>query len=100
MGYKTEALLKGELTTDKLNRMTLWRRLLIPEYLYDWRVRESFCEYRKLMKTNALDNWIRPGIGHLFYDRAAVRKSAEKIRATGDRTIYYGHGNPTRNGNF
>jgi glyoxylase-like metal-dependent hydrolase (beta-lactamase superfamily II) len=57
-------------------------------------------EGRYLIVGDALDNWIRPGIGHLFYDRAAVRKSAEKIRATGDRTIYYGHGNPTRNGNF
>ena len=57
-------------------------------------------EDRYLIVGDALDNWIRPGIGHLFYDRAAVRKSAEKIRATGDRTIYYGHGNPTRNGNF
>ena len=57
-------------------------------------------EGKHLIVGDALDNWIRPGIGHLFYDRAAVRKSAEKIRATGDRTIYYGHGNPTRNGNF
>ena len=57
-------------------------------------------EGRYLIVGDALDNWIRSGIGHLFYDRAAVRKSAEKIRATGDRTIYYGHGNPTRNGNF
>ena len=57
-------------------------------------------ESKYLIVGDALDNWIRPGIGHLFYDRAAVRKSAEKIRAMGDRTIYYGHGNPTRNGNF
>ena len=69
MGYKTEALLKGELTTDKLNRMTLWRRLLIPEYLYDWRVREIFCEYRKLMKTNAVlsDYFTAPPFENIGY---------------------------------
>ena len=55
---------------------------------------------KHLIVGDALDNWIRPGIGHLFYDRDAVRKSAEKIRAMGDRTIYYGHGKPTRNGCF
>ena len=49
---------------------------------------------------DALDNWIRPGTGHLFYDKEATRKSAEKIRALGDRTIYYGHGKPTPNGLF
>ena len=55
-------------------------------------------ESKYLIVGDALDNWIRPGIGHLFYDRGAVKKSAEKIKAMGDRTIYYGHGNPTRNG--
>ena len=69
MGYKTEALLKGELTTDKLNRMTLWRRLQIPEYMYDWRVREIFCEYRKLMKTNAVlsDYFTAPPFENIGY---------------------------------
>ena len=57
-------------------------------------------EDRYLIVGDALDNWIRPGIGHLFYDRDAIRMSAEKIRAMGDRTIYYGHGKPTRNGIF
>ena len=27
-----------------------------------------------------------------------LKKEYEKIKAMGDRTIYYGHGNPTRNG--
>ena len=54
----------------------------------------------KLIVGDALDNWIRPGVGHLFYDRDAIQKSAEKIRAMGDRTIYYGHGKPTKNGVF
>ena len=57
-------------------------------------------EGKHLIVGDALDNWIRPGIGHLYYDRDALRKSAEKIRAMGDRTIYYGHGKPTGNGSF
>ena len=57
-------------------------------------------EGKYLLVGDALDNWIRPGVGHLFHDREAIRKSAEKIRATGDRTIYYGHGKPTGNGSF
>ena len=57
-------------------------------------------EGKHLLVGDALDNWIRPGIGHLFYDRDAVRKSAEKIRAMGDRILYYGHGKPTKNGRF
>lgn len=57
-------------------------------------------EGRHLIVGDALDNWIRPGAGHLYYDRDAVRKSAEKIRAMGSRTIYYGHGKPTENGLF
>ena len=44
---------------------------------------------------DALDNWIRPGVGHLFYDLEVQRKTAEKIRSFGPRTIYYGHGKPT-----
>lgn len=57
-------------------------------------------EGRHLLVGDALDNWIRPGTGHLFYDKEATRKSTEKIRALGDRTIYYGHGKPTPNGLF
>lgn len=57
-------------------------------------------EEKNLIVGDALDNWLRPGVGHLFYDRDAIEKSAEKIRALGDRTIWYGHGKPTRNGLF
>ena len=57
-------------------------------------------ESRHLIVGDALDNWIRPGVGHLFYDRDALRKSTEKIRAQGDRTVWYGHGKPTGNGTF
>ena len=57
-------------------------------------------EGKHLIVGDALDNWIRPGVAHLFHDRDAARKSAEKIRALGDRTVYYGHGKPTKNGIF
>ena len=57
-------------------------------------------EGKHLIVGDALDNWIRPGIGHLFHDREAIERSAEKIRAMGERTIYYGHGKPTQNGKF
>ena len=44
---------------------------------------------------DALDNWIRPGVGHLFYDLDVQKKTADKIRSYGHRRIYYGHGKPT-----
>ena len=44
---------------------------------------------------DALDNWIRPGMGHLYYDLDIQKKTAEKIRSFGARKIYYGHGKPT-----
>ena len=50
---------------------------------------------KHLFVGDALDNWILPGTAHLFHDRNAARASAEKIRKLGERTIYYGHGNPT-----
>ena len=53
-----------------------------------------------LLVGDALDNWITPGIAHLYYDFDAVKKSAEKIRSLGERTVYYGHGKPTANGKF
>ena len=48
-----------------------------------------------LLTGDALDNWIRPGTGHLYYDRDVIRKTADKIRSFSPRRIYYGHGNPT-----
>ena len=44
---------------------------------------------------DALDNWINPGVGHLYTDIESLKKSAEKIRSYGKRTYYYGHGKPT-----
>jgi glyoxylase-like metal-dependent hydrolase (beta-lactamase superfamily II) len=57
-------------------------------------------EETHLLVGDALDNWITPGIAHLYYDFDAVKKSAEKIRSLGERTVYYGHGKPTANGKF
>lgn len=55
-------------------------------------------EQKHFLAGDALDNWIRPALGHLFCDFDAIRQSARKIKSLGERTIYYGHGNPT--GNF
>lgn len=57
-------------------------------------------EEKYLIAGDALDNWIKPGVGHLYYDPDAIKRSAEKIRALGERTVYYGHGDPTENGRF
>ncbi len=57
-------------------------------------------EEKHLFVGDALDNWLKPGVGHLYYDPDSIKKSAEKIRSLGERTIYYGHGDPTDNGKF
>ncbi len=44
---------------------------------------------------DALDNWIIPGTGHLYYDLDVQRRTANRIRSFGHRMIYYGHGKPT-----
>ena len=44
---------------------------------------------------DALDNWIKPGMGHLYTDIEALKMTTEKIRSYGQRTYYYGHGKPT-----
>ena len=54
-------------------------------------------EQKYFLAGDALDNWIRPAVGHLFSDFDAIRQSAEKIKSLGVRTIYYGHGKPTDN---
>ena len=48
-----------------------------------------------LLAGDALDNWIRPGMGHLYTDLEAEKRTVEKIRSFGKRTYYYGHGKPT-----
>lgn len=52
---------------------------------------------KSLIAGDALDNWIFPMAGHLYTDREKLNKSAERIRSLGERTIYYGHGKPTKN---
>lgn len=47
------------------------------------------------MVGDALDNWIKPGMAHLYTDPEAEKKTVEKIRSLGKRTYYYGHGKPT-----
>ena len=42
------------------------------------------------------DNWIRPSIGHLYSDWAAMERSMTKLRAMKGRMVYYGHGKPTK----
>ena len=45
---------------------------------------------------DAMDNWIRPSIGHLYSDWAAMERSMTKLRAMSGRMVYYGHGKPTK----
>ncbi|SEW20910.1 Glyoxylase, beta-lactamase superfamily II [Ruminococcaceae bacterium KH2T8] len=52
-------------------------------------------EERDLIVGDALDNWIKPSTGHLYFDLEALEKSAAKIKSLGVRTLYYGHGDPT-----
>ena len=54
-------------------------------------------EGKSLLVGDALDNWISPATGHLYYDMPALKKSAARISALGPRTLYYGHGKPTDN---
>ena len=50
-----------------------------------------------LIVGDALDNWIFPAKGHLYNDFNEIKRSAEKIKGLGKRTLYYGHGKPTDN---
>ena len=54
-------------------------------------------EEKDLIVGDALDNWIFPATGHLFYNLEEIKKTAQKIKSIGPRTIYYGHGKPTKN---
>ena len=49
-----------------------------------------------LLVGDALDNWIKPGVGHFYTDIESLKRTAEKIRSYGKRTYYYGHGKPTK----
>ena len=54
-------------------------------------------EQKDLLVGDALDNWIKPAVGHLFCDFDAIKKTAQKIKSLGKRVLYYGHGKPTDN---
>ncbi len=54
-------------------------------------------EQKNLLVGDALDNWIKPAVGHLFCDYDTIKKTAQKIKLLGQRTLYYGHGKPTDN---
>ena len=49
-------------------------------------------EEKHLLVGDALDNWVRPGMGHLYYNLDDIKKTYDKIKALGSRTIYFGHG--------
>ncbi len=54
-------------------------------------------EESDLLVGDALDNWISPATGHLYSDLDAIKKTAEKIKSLGERTLHYGHGKATKN---
>ena len=49
---------------------------------------------KHLLVGDALDNWLRPALGHLYYNLDDIKNSAEKIKSLGYRTYYFGHGKP------
>ena len=49
-----------------------------------------------LIVGDALDNWMTPATGHLYTNLEDLKNSAEKIKALGQRTIYFGHGKPRK----
>ena len=51
-------------------------------------------EEKHLLVGDALDNWITPALGHLYYNLDDIKKSYDKIKALGPRTVYFGHGKP------
>ena len=51
-------------------------------------------EEKHLLVGDAMDNWVLPALGHLYYNMKDIKKSYYKIQALGHRTIYFGHGKP------
>ena len=51
-------------------------------------------EEKHLLVGDAMDNWVLPGMGHLYYNLDDIKKTYDKIKAIGPRTIYFGHGKP------
>lgn len=54
-------------------------------------------EEKHLFVGDALMNMFYPTLSHIFHDESELRKSAEKITALGERTIWFGHGKPVDN---
>lgn len=52
---------------------------------------------RHLIVGDALMNMFYPTVSMLYRNKAEMLKSAEKISALGERTIYFGHGKPKPN---
>ena len=53
-------------------------------------------EETHLLVGDAMDNWVIPGLGHLYYNMEDIKKSFHKIQNLGHRTIYFGHGKPIK----
>lgn len=49
---------------------------------------------------DALMNMFYPTVSMLYHDRAEMLKSAARIAALGERTVYFGHGKPVKNRNW
>ena len=46
---------------------------------------------------DAMFNIMRPTVARIFEDEKTMRQSVEKIKKSGAKTIYVGHGNPIKN---
>lgn len=51
-------------------------------------------EEKHLLVGDAMDNWVLPEMGHLYYNPYDIKKSYAKIKALCHRTLYFGHGKP------
>ena len=54
-------------------------------------------DHRYLLVGDALMNMFYPTVSMLYHSREEMRRSAERISALGERTIYFGHGKPLKN---
>ena len=53
-------------------------------------------EEKHLLVGDAMDNWVFPALGHLYYNMEDIKRSYYKIQALGQRRIYFGHGKPIK----
>lgn len=52
---------------------------------------------KEVIVGDALMNMFYPGLSMVYWDRAEMLKSADKISALGARKVYFGHGSPVEN---